>query len=216
MSEAVRNIIPTPHLEYASVLVASEDGFELSCGGDRLHAVPSASCMMRPAPGDEVLVSLDRTGRCFILSVLVRAEDAPVTDLDFTGQVNLNVSGGSLNILAEKDVNIAAAEQCALMAERVTALADSGEVRIERMSVLGQVLQSNIQIVHAVAERIETTAKRLTQRFKDMFCYVEEQSEHQAGNERHVVEETLTMHAKNAFHVADEIVKVDAEQVHLG
>lgn len=216
MSEAARNISPTPHMEYARVLAQEQGGYVLSCGAERLQAVPSASCMMRPLPGDEVLVSLDRTGRCFILSVLVRKDGVASTDLDFTGQVNINVAGGSLNLVAEQDVTLAAAEQCALLGGKLSVLAEEGEVRVERLNLLGKSLQANIKSIGAVAKNIETSARRLTQRLKDFFCYVEEHSEHQAGNARHVVEETLTMHAKNAFHVADEIVKIDAEQVHLG
>ena len=38
----------------------------------------------------------------------------------------------------------------------------------------------------------------------------------QSGSTRYLVEDTLTMQAKNADHTAEEIVRINAEQVHLG
>jgi len=216
MTEPAHKINPSPHLAYARVLETSEDGYAVLCDGRRLQATMSASCLVRPGAWDEVLVSLDETGRCFILSVLVRSDADKPTDLDFPGQVNLNAPEGGIALAAQGDVIVAAGEECSLVGARLNVMAEEAEVRVERLNLLGRVLQANLTAVRTVAGRIETTANRLTQRLKDLFCYVEEHSEHQAGSARHVVEETLTMHSRNAYHVADEIVKVDAEQVHLG
>ena len=35
------------------------------------------------------------------------------------------------------------------------------------------------------------------------------------GMVRYLVEENLTMHSKNAMHVAEELVSINAEQIHL-
>ncbi len=216
MTEPARKISPAPYLAYAHVQETAAHGCNVLCDGQLLQALTSASCLMRPSVGDEVLVSLDATGRCFILSVLLRSDPDAATDLDFPGQVNLRAPEGGVALMAKKNLTLAAGEECSLMSAKVNVLADDAEVRVERLNLLGRVLEANLKAVRAVAGRIETTADRLTQRVKDLFCYVEEHSEHQAGSARHVVEETLTMHSKNAYHVADEIVKVDAEQVHLG
>ena len=198
------------------MLEESEEGYLVRVGETPATAWPSASCLLRPCVGDEVLLSLDASGRCFILAVLVRADESAGNNLDFQGPVTMHVAQGSLHVLAEENVTLSAGEQCGCMARKVSVLADEAEMRVERTSFLGKVLQANVQTSQFVANILETTARRLTQRLKDLFCYVEDLSEFQAKDSRHLVEETLTMHSKNAFHVADEVVKVDGEQVHLG
>ena len=63
---------------------------------------------------------------------------------------------------------------------------------------------------------MDQTVRRLTQRLQDSFRFVKDHDETQAGSTRYLVEDTLTMNAKNAVHMAEEIVTINAEQVHLG
>ena len=67
-----------------------------------------------------------------------------------------------------------------------------------------------------VAETVENIFCRLTQRLENAFCYVKEHEEVQAGSSRRLVEDTMTVHSKNAIHMAEEVIKLNAGQVHLG
>ena len=216
MNNLARKLRPTPQLDYATVMHVTAAVAALDLDGQEIQALQSASCLLRPAPGDEVLVSLDATGRCFILAVLQRADVAAPQELAFVGDVRMQVSDGGLQLMAAEDVTLAAGQTCACLARKVEVLADAAEIRVERVSFLGKALRANVRAVTLVAGAIETTARRCTRRLRDLFSFVEDHSEYQSRNSRHLVEETLIMHSKNAFHVADEIVKVDAEQVQLG
>ena len=216
MDNLARKRQPAPHLEYALVAAVDDAAIVVELQGSRFAAQQSASCLLRPAPGDEVLLSLDSGGRCFILAVLQRAAPQTTQELAFTGDVRLQVQQGSLQLMSETDLTLAAGQSCNCLAREVELLADTAQVRVERANVLAKVLRANLRTVGLVAGNLETTARRWTRRLRDLFSYVEEHSEYQSRNSRHLVEETLTMHAKNAFHVADEIVKVDGEQVQLG
>ena len=67
-----------------------------------------------------------------------------------------------------------------------------------------------------MAEAVECFATRLTQRLTNAVRLVAEHEEVQAGSLRYCVADDLTMHAKNARHIAEDVVKIDAGQVHLG
>lgn len=216
MHNLAHKLPPHPRMEYARVLVRTSDGYAVHMGGNDYDARLAPSCLLRPSPGDEVLVSLDDSGRCYILAVLERAAPHEDACLDFPGHVHMHAPNGGVNIMAKDDVTIGAGDECNILGRQFNLLADKGDIRVEDLSLLGKTLKANVQAVRVVAEHIETAARRLVQRLRDLFCFVEEQSDMQSKNARHVVEETLTMHSKNAFHVADEIVKVDGEQVHLG
>jgi len=45
---------------------------------------------------------------------------------------------------------------------------------------------------------------------------LKDHEEVQTGSTRYLVDTNLTMHSKNAMHVAEEIVTINAGQVHLG
>lgn len=221
MDNLARKISPRPEMQYATVLKgADEKGrycLELHAESQTgILARQSASCLLLPEPGDEVLASLDAHGRCYILAVLERAEPKREQQLALQGDVSLNVRQGSLRLLSEQNMILAAAEECACMAKEFSVTANDAGLQTGRARLLAGALEAQLGALRCVADTVETTARRLTQRLKDLFCMVEDQSDFQAANERHVVSETLTLHSKNAFHVADEIVKVDAEQVHLG
>jgi len=67
-----------------------------------------------------------------------------------------------------------------------------------------------------VADTVDTVYRRLTERLINAVRFVKEDEEVQTGSTRYLVEDTLTMHSKNAVHMAEEIVTINAEQVHLG
>lgn len=221
MDNLARKISPCPEMHYATVLAEQDEQglFSLDIHTESqtgILARQSASCLLLPAPGDEVLASLDAYGRCYILAVLERAEPRREQQLVLQGDVSLQVYQGSLRLLSEQSMTLAATEECACIAREFSVTSDAADLQTGKARLLTGVLEAQLGALRCVADTVETTARRLTQRLKNLFCLVEDQSEFQAANERHVVSETLTLHSKNAFHVADEIVKVDAEQVHLG
>jgi uncharacterized protein YktB (UPF0637 family) len=87
---------------------------------------------------------------------------------------------------------------------------------IERVCLVAKVFQGQVKRIKMVANTVENTFRRLTQRLQDAFRFVQDHEEIQTGSTRYLVEDTLTINAKNAVHMAEEIVTINAEQVHLG
>jgi len=113
-------------------------------------------------------------------------------------------------------MNLASDGPMALASTKISVHAGVGEAVIERLSVAGRVLQSRIRRIRTVASSVDQTVRRLTQRLRDSFRYVEEQDEVQCGNARYLVEDSLTVQSRNAVHMAEEVVTINADQVHLG
>ncbi len=204
----------TPVLGYGHILEQTATGFSVRTDAGDVDAIRSVSCLVRPMPGDEVLLSMDQHGRTFVLAVLERQESLD-TELDFAGKVRL-CAQGDVDIAAANDLALLAGEHCMVAGRRLDVLAEDGEAKVGKMRFIGNILHAQVQALNVVAGNVENVFIRLTQRFKDMFRYVEDHSEVQAGSARYLVDETLTMHSKNAVHMAEEVVKVDGEQVHLG
>lgn len=214
-----------PIMEYAHVLGEMDGAFLVQTSFGVIRALQAVGCLVRPAPGDKVLLSLTMTGgtglteiteEAYVLHVLSRDEGAPMTEIVLDGDVQVRVREGDLHLVAEKGMSLGAEESVQVAATGLAVDAEHGDVKIERLAWTSKLFNANIKILKTVGKSVEHVAARMTQRLVNSFRYVKDHDEHQAGAARHLVDETLTMHSKNAVHMADEVVKVDGEQVHLG
>jgi len=208
---------PQPCIEYGRILAEGERVYTvLTLFGD-VVSEQAVSCLVKPRKGDTVLLSMDTTGNCFILSVLKReACEKTTTELVFNGQVNMHIKDGGLSLTSDKDMNLASREGLAFASQEISIHAEKGKAAIERLSFVGKIFKSQVKQIKAVAHSVENIFHRLTQRLENTFRFVEDHEEIQSRSTRYLVEDTLTMHSKNAVHMAEEIVTINAEQVHLG
>jgi len=208
---------PQPCLEYGRILAEGENAYMVLTSFGNVMSEQAVSCLVKPRTGDTVLLSMDTTGNCFILSVLKReACEKARTELVFHGQVNMHIKDGGLSLTSDKDMSLASREGLAFASQEISIHAEKGKAAIERLSFVGKVFRSQVKQINVVAHSVENIFRRLTQRLDDSFRFVKEHDEVQSKSTRYLVENTLTMHSKNAVHMAEEIVTINAEQVHLG
>jgi hypothetical protein len=216
MQEAViKNQEAIPAMEYGRVDKHGEKLAVQTRFG--LHPAKRAvSCLVRPENGDRVIASLDNNGECFILSVLERTAPVEGMDLDFEGNVNLRVNSGALRLLTDEELQLAAGSDLFLTGRRLGINAQSAETRVERFSFWGRLMNLRLETMEFTARGLTQNIRRLTQWLTQSFRSVEEHDEVQAGSARYLVDDTLTVQSGNEIHMAEEDVKIDAEQIHLG
>ena len=195
-----------PYLEYG---VVTEEGKKpvVETGSGPCRAVMAASCLVKPGIGDRVLVSIDGDGLSYILAVLVRSTPEADQTLYFEGNVNLHAEGGALSLTSSESVSLAS--------ERMSLAAKTGEAVFDDLSLTGNSFTAHLGSIRTIAGTVEHLFHRLTERLVDAFRFVKGHEEVQTGSTRYLVEENLTMHSKNAMHVAEEIVSINAEQINL-
>lgn len=206
-----------PELEYAVVVGDTPEGFTVSVDGASYDARKSVSCLVRPEPGDVVLLAFDEVSRCHILSVLERpgGDLAPRT-LAFEGPVNLQIRSGGLSVAAAEHVSLASEEKISLATAELVLDAHRGVARIGAFSYFGKIFQSQVEAVKHVADTLDSIVRRAVQRLTSSYRYIEEHEEIQSASTRMLVEGTLTMQTQNTMHTAEGHIKIDAEQIHLG
>jgi hypothetical protein len=196
-----------PYMEYGAITAEGKTPVVETATG-AYDAVIAASCLVRPGLGDRVLVSLDSDGACYVLAVLTRGRlKGSENDLFFEGDVRLHTEGGSLTLSSTEEVS--------LTSDRVSVTARTGEAAFHDLSLTGVNLSTRFGAIRAIAGEVEHIFHRLTERLVDAFRFVKDHEEVQTGSTRYVVEENLTMHSKNAMHVAEELVSINAEQINL-
>ena len=206
-----------PSLEYGTVTGENESCFSVHTDTGELDAERAVSCMISPQSGDIVLLTIDSFGNCYILAILERGEDNNAAqDIVFEGPVNFKVRNGGLRVTTSDDLVLASENKLSMASQEFEIHAGVGSVRIEKFSFFGKLLHSQIEKIKVVADAVDSIFRRSVQRLTSSYRYIEEHEEVQSASTRMLVDGTLTMQTKNTVHTAEEHVKIDAEQIHLG
>jgi hypothetical protein len=202
-----------PSLARGRVLEDRGESFILATGYGGLEARRAVSCLVRPQAGDEVLLSID-AGSNHIIAVLERS--GTDTELDIPGRVTLRASEGSMTLAASGPLSLMSSVAVGVSAPALQAEAQEGEVHIDRLSLVGRTIKTACEAISLAARTIDQSARQMVQRFGSAFRYVEEHDELQAASARRLVDGTLVVQTENTVHLAEQHIKLDAEQIHLG
>lgn len=206
-----------PCLEYGRIRCGAEGMFMVDTALGEIKATRAASCLMEPRPGDAVITFIDVPGRNFVLAVLERSREGnPATELRFDGPVNVHVDKGDLTLTSEGNMMLAPRGVLSCVSDKLKIHTENCSAKVNRFQYTGRLLQIQIERLKTVAVFADQIFRRLTQRLESSFKFVKEQDELQAGSSRVLVEDLMTMHAKNSLIMAEENVTVNAEQIHLG
>lgn len=201
-------------LEYAVVVNLDTDAVYIELNEQLIAATLSVSCLMQPEIDDKVLVSVDDKDRCYVISILerVRKENKIVLD----GDTHLQVTNGSLHMIADDNLNLVAGDEQHFAANKTHLAAIELNVSTENMTFLGKIVSAKLKAIKTVAESVDGFFKRVIQRTEDSYRYVEKHDEVQARSVRFLVDETMNIQTESTHITAEEHVKVDSEQIHLG
>ena len=206
-----------PVLEYCTVVGEKNGVWTVSAGGAVYTAKRAAGCLLKPEKNDTVLLSIANKGPCYILSVLERTgRKAASSTLSFEGNVNLDVHSGSLRVFADEGIALTTPEAMAMTSDDMGINARTASANVGKLSFLAEAFDGRIQKIKLIADAIDSVFRRAVERFVTSYRYVEKHEEIQSRSTRMLIDETLTMQTKNTVHIAEEHVKIDAEQIHLG
>lgn len=174
-------------------------------------------CLLKPEPGDLVLVATATEGNGYVLSVIKRARRGThPAQLEVQGDLNIRATEGDLTMASDRDISLFAANEASIAGRTLNAGADSAALRAGNVSVAARVFSGSYKTVSLAAGAVEQVFARLTQKLRNSVRMVEEHDEVIAGSARMAVEDDYSVQSKNEVHTAEELVKIDAEEVHLG
>lgn len=175
----------------------------------------ATSCLVAPREADFVLIAGAPSGAAYVLAVLEREEGAGV-EIVSDGDLSLEAPGGRVSIAAGEGIDLATARDVSVVSEGVNVHAEMGNIVLDKLSYLGAFVRSEIGKLRQEGGVVERVLDRVTDRVKRSFRKVEEIDHVDAKLIDYAAKQALTMRAKNAVVVAEELVKMDGEQIHLG
>jgi len=180
-----------------------------------VRARRAASCLLEPEPGDEVLVSGPAPDCLYVIAVLERRTQAPAS-IVFVGDTRLAVSGGSLSVEADSAVHLEAGERLALTSNAFNLRAKEATTLIDRLNAVGKDLTASIGQVKLIGNLLESFVDRITQFAKGSLRVVEGTDHVRSGVVDYQAEQTVSLRGRQLLATAEELVKVDGGQIHLG
>ncbi|HVY46970.1 MAG TPA: DUF3540 domain-containing protein [Minicystis sp.] len=202
------------YLEEAHVVASNAGAFSVAAGDVRAEARRAVGCLVEPLVGDRVLVAWIGAD-AYVVTVLAREGDAPPR-LSAERDLEIAAPRGKIALTARDAVDLATAGEVSVVSRAFALHAPTASVVVERLKALGTAAEAQFERVTTFASRLERVADVVRERARQAFRDVEGLDQVRAGELDVRASRVAHVHAKHTLLTADELVKLDGDQVHLG
>jgi hypothetical protein len=175
----------------------------------------AASCLLRPQPGDTVLVSGPDAGRVFLIAVLEQA-DAAVSRIEVDGALVLGGNAHPVSIESEGEVRLRSGTRLAMDAGQWSMRAGSADCRTDELRLTAKSVEATTGTARLFGKVFETVADRIVQMARNTLRIVDEMDQSRVRHLDCKASETARIHARHTTLTGQDLVKVDAAQIHMG
>jgi hypothetical protein len=203
-----------PVLELAHVISVEGSGccVRTSSGGD-IQARLAASCLVQPCAGDQVAVIV-QAGAAYVWAVLERAESGPI---GIAAPLGLSVSApqGTVVVSAER-IELLSRKRLGLTGANVEVEARGLRFAFQELQAAGARATVSIDSVRTVGKTLTLLLERTLTRVRRSYRVVEELEQLTGRQLDYKLSENASVRAKNHLMTAEQLVKLDGKQLHLG
>lgn len=205
--------LDTP-LRRGRVLSGHEGLFRVESEGGVSVARRAVSCLVRPEPEDTVLFCAEGVdGDAYILAVLAR-EDAGST-LVFDGDVAVE-AGGAFRVESREGVSLRSPESVELFSADVRLRGGCVSTEAARVETTCRSWGLQGDEARVVASTLDTHAERQHAFAGESYRQVRGADRVDAGELSHCAESLLHMQGAYTILRAEEVARVEADQIHMG
>jgi hypothetical protein len=180
-----------------------------------LQARRALSCVVAPRLGDRVLVASEERGASFVLAVLERPSEAPTT-IGVEGDLELRTPSGKVTVTTRDGLDLSSAATVRVTAPAVDVSAVEGRLAFQMLDLFASVLQAEMGKVKALACKLDALLDRLRLRTRSSLRTVEELDQVRARHLDYSATGNAHLRGENTLVTAEDLVKINADQVHLG
>lgn len=217
MKQALKRATKQSYQVQADGIVTGLEGgvVTLECEYGKVFARRAVSCLVEPAIGDRVLVAGDLYEDLFVIAVLEQG-DASATRITVDGDLHLGVPNGRFSIVSAQGVDLVSAGDIALTSSELSVRSDKGHVFFDQLSYVGRKVLAQAGAFKFVGGMFDTIAERISQKVKRSYRVVEEIDQVRSNQIDYRAEKNMSLKGQNALVTADELVKIEGDQIHLG
>jgi hypothetical protein len=205
-----------PALELADVISIAGRGCRVRTqSGEDIEARVAASCLVQPCVGDRVaLLAPAGAGAAYVWAVLERAESGP---LGISAPEGLSVSApqGTVVVSAER-IELLSRQRLGLTGADVEVEARGLRFVFRELQAAGERAALSIDSVRSVGKNLTLLLDRTLTRVRRSYRVVEELEQLTGRQLDYKLSENASVRAKNHLITAEQLVKLDGKQMHLG
>ncbi len=201
--------------EMGTIVKSARGALEVDTESGRFPARRAFGCLVEPEVDDLVLLAVPFAGDLYVLSVLERPTDSPAR-LTSEGDLEVELPAGRFTVAAKEGLELATSSTLSLASRALSIRARVGGVLVDELSYLGDSVRAHGGALEAIFDALDTVSERWTQRTKHALRVVEETDVTRARDIDTRAEGVLSMRGKHAITTAEELVKLEGEQIHLG
>ena len=169
----------------------------------------AASCLLAPAVGDRVLLAVEDRGDAYVLAVLDQKDPGSAT-IAVDGDLHLTAAHGKVTVAAQEGIELVTAVAIQI-ASRVLEVSAG-----EAISLVGGAVRAELDKVKLFATTFDAFFERVSQRAKRSYRTIEEIDQVKARHLDYAAAGNAHLRGENTIITALDLVKVNAEQVHIG
>jgi hypothetical protein len=182
--------------------------------GERV-ARRAPSCLLEPEARDLVLLARVSSGHHYVLAVLER-DGQGAARLSAEGDLEIGSRNGTLSLKGKQGIRLLSEGAVGLVARSLEAVARDGLLMIRALAVRSETLHAETGSLKVLAGAVDAAVDRVSAQFGRVFRRVDGLEQVQAGQLQLRVRQNLELRGNNALVSAKRLVKLTAEQVHMG
>lgn len=175
----------------------------------------AASCLLVPAPGDTVMVAGPDDDELYLIAIVAQADTRHAT-LAVDGELTLASRRGGIAVRSAGALDLQSDAAVSTRAPEWNLSAERAQCKVSELDYQGAEVRFSVLVSRFVGRACEVVLDRLHLLTRSSFRLTEEVEQVRAGQIDMQASSTLRLHAKNTLVTSKELVKVDAEQIHMG
>lgn len=202
---------------FAEIECCDDEGtYQIHSEDGTLKKVQKAfSCLIEPLKGDKVLVEAQIGGKAYITNVLERTSNE-VSTIKVQGGLTLRIEEGGLQVQSESGIDLSTLQTMSITSEQMDIRADEGNIYFSKLSYLGQSLVSKLESISIFGGIMNFIMDTVIQKSKTSHRVIEDSDYVKSRHINYQAKHIMQMHGKNTLLTAEELIKLDGDQIHLG
>lgn len=202
--------------QLGTVTHSGQDGWHtVRCHTQDLRVRCAASCLLAPEVGDTVLVCGPNPAQAYLIAVIAQASPA-ASRIEVQGDLALSSRAGSITVQAARELNLKGASHVALDGDLLTANAAHARLALQDTEFLAVGVRATVTSLRLVGRACEVVMDRISHLAQHIFRLAERVEQVRAGQIDYQADQTARVHARQTLVTGRDIVKVDADQIHMG
>jgi hypothetical protein len=188
--------------------------FTVNCDGVDWVCQQALSCLIEPQVGDQVIISGPDHDRVYLIAVVSRSSDAPVS-LKIQGDLAISSTTGSVSLHSATGTRIASDTTLALSSAHYEQTNDTAKLTIGQMSYASETLEATVGTTTFFSSIVSLMADRINSVARLCFRHIKEVDHVRAQTIDYEAEKLTRVHGGYTTLTAQDVMKINGDQIHM-